>query len=242
MNTALIIATIALVLLGALALGFVALVWYIFRRPLPQVNGEIEIPDLAQAITIVRDRWGVPHIYAETERDAFFAQGYVHAQDRLFQMEYSRRLARGTLAEAFGAAALEADRWSRVIGFWRAAQGDAQQLGAAEIAALDAYAAGVNAFIASHRLRMPAEFTIAGFKPAPWQAQDTLGLFKVLGWALSQNWEGELLRVQLMQTLGPERAAELEPFYPAGNPIAVPNLGGLPVGQPVAWTGRTRRQ
>jgi penicillin amidase len=73
---------------------------------------------------------------------------------------------------------------------------------------------------------MPAEFTIAGFKPAPWQAQDTLGLLKVLGWALSQNWEGELLRVQLMQTLGPERAAELEPFYPAGNPIAVPNLSG----------------
>lgn len=226
MNTVLILATIALVVIGVLALGFVALVWYVFRRPLPRITGEVEIPGLSGPVEIVRDRWGVPHVYAETEHDALMAQGYVHAQDRLFQMEYARRLARGALAEVFGVAALEADRWSRVLGFWRSALKEWQSLDSPERAALDAYASGVNAFIAANRLRVPAEFTIAGFKPAPWQAEDTLGLLKVLGWALSQNWEGELLRIQLLQLLGPERAAELEPFYPARNPVIIPELGG----------------
>ena len=226
MNTVLLLATVALILFGVLALGFVALVWYVFRRPLARTQGELEIPGLPSPVEIVRDRWGVPHIYAEAEREALFAQGYVHASDRLFQMEYSRRLARGTLAEVFGGTALEADRWSRVLGFWRSALTEAQSLGPEENAALTAYAEGVNAFLADNRLRMPAEFTIAGFKPEPWQPEDTIGLLKVLGWALSQNWEGELLRVQLLHTLGPERAAELEPFYPARNPIAVPDMGG----------------
>ncbi len=227
MTPALLLVTITLVIFGLLALAFVGVVWYVFRRPLSRVKGDVELPELSAPVEIVRDRWGVPHIYAETERDAFFAQGYVHAQDRLFQMEYARRLARGTLAEVFGVAALEADRWSRVIGFWRSTHRDCQGLGPEETGALEAYAAGVNAYIVSSRLRMPAEFTIAGFKPDPWQTQDTLGVLKVLGWALSQNWEGELLRVELLQALGPERAAELEPFYPAGNPIVVPNLGGI---------------
>ena len=226
MTPALLLITIALVLFGFFALAFVGVVWYVFRRPLSRSKGEVELPGLSGSVEIVRDRWGVPHIYAATERDAFFAQGYVHAQDRLFQMEYARRLARGTLAEGFGVAALEADRWSRVIGFWRAAQQDWQALGPEETASLEAYAAGVNAFVASNLLRLPAEFTIAGFRPEPWQTQDTLGVLKVLGWALSQNWEGELLRLELLHALGPERAAELEPFYPASNPIAVSNLGG----------------
>jgi penicillin G amidase len=220
-----VIITIAIALLGAVVLGFLGLLWAIFRRPLPQTKGEQRVDGLDAAVEIVRDRWGVPHIYAETEHDAWFAQGYVHAQDRLFQMEYTRRLARGTMAEAFGAAALEADRWSRVLGFWRAALGDLEQLTPDDRAALAAYAAGVNAYVADRRYRLPAEFTIVGHKPDPWQPEDTLGVLKVLAWALSQNWEGEVLRLQLLSALGPERAVELDPFYPAASPVAVPAEG-----------------
>jgi penicillin amidase len=217
--------TVAIALVGAVVVGFLALVWAIFRRPLPQVKGEQRIDGLDAPVEIVRDRWGVPHIYADSEHDAWFAQGYVHAQDRLFQMEYARRLARGAMAEAFGAAALEADRWSRVLGLWRATLGDLQQLTAADRAVLEAYAAGVNAYIESRRYRLPAEFTIVGLKPDPWRPEDTLGVLKVLAWALSQNWEGEVLRLQLLTALGPERAAELDPFYPAGSPLITPAEG-----------------
>lgn len=216
---------VAIGLVGLLVFGFLALIWAIFRRPLPKVTGEQAVDGIDAAVEIVRDRWGVPHIYADSEHDAWFAQGYVHAQDRLFQMEYARRLARGTMAEAFGAAALEADRWSRVLGFWRATLGDLAQLTAADRAALEAYAAGVNTYVDANRFRLPAEFTIVGLKPEPWRPEDTLGVLKVLSWALSQNWEGEILRLQLVQALGPERAAELDPFYPAGNPVITPAEG-----------------
>jgi penicillin amidase len=216
---------IAVGLAGLAVLGLLALVWAIFRRPLPQLRGEQRLDGIDAAVEIVRDRWGVPHIYAETEHDAWFAQGYVHAQDRLFQMEYARRLARGTMAEAFGPAALEADRWSRVLGFWRATLGDLEQLTPEDRAALEAYAAGVNAYCEARRYRLPAEFALVGLKPEPWRPEDTLGVLKVLSWALGQNWEGEILRLQLLHTLGPERAVELDPFYPAGSPVIVPTAG-----------------
>jgi penicillin amidase len=127
-----------------------------------------------------------------------------------------------------GPAALEADRWSRVLGFWRATAGDLAQLDADEQAALDAYASGVNAYVAANRYRMPAEFTLLGYKPAAWTARDSLGLLKVMGWALSQNWDGELLRVQLAARVGPERAAEIDPTYPADHPVATGEAGQVP--------------
>ena len=218
---------ILILLAGVALLGFLGLVWMIFRRPLPKTKGEQVVEGLRAEAEIVRDRWGVPHVYAGNEADVWFAQGYVHAQDRLFQMDYARRLARGAMAEVLGPAALEADRWSRVLGFWRATEGDLTLLGAEEQAMLDSYAAGVNAYIEAQRYRMPAEFTLAGYKPAPWQPIDSLGILKVLGWALGHNWEGEALRLQLLQALGPERLAEIDPTYPTGHPVSAAGYGGL---------------
>jgi penicillin amidase len=217
---------LAVLLLLALALAMVLFVaWFILQRTQAKTNGQLWLPGLAAPVEVVRDRWGVPHVYAASEVDALFAQGFVHAQDRLFQMEYTRRLARGALSERFGVAALTADRWSRIVGFWRCVQQDAAQLGAAERAALASYAAGVNAFIAANRYRMPAEFSLLGYKPDPWTVEDTLGALKLMGWALGQNWEGELLRVQLAQKLGVARALELDPTYPAGHPTIQPGSG-----------------
>lgn len=216
---------VLVLLMGALLFAFLGLIWAIFRRPMPQLNGDITLGSLNADAEIVRDRWGVPHIYADAAADVWFAQGFVHAQDRLFQMDYARRLARGTMAEVFGAAALEADRWSRVLGFWRAVQADLAALTPEDRAVLERYAAGVSACIAGQRYAMPAEFAILGFKPEPWQPADTLGVLKILGWALSQNWEGELLRLQLLTEFGPQRAAELDPFYPANSPLILPSYG-----------------
>lgn len=216
MNAGIVIALALIVLAAIFALLVVGLLWYLFQRPLPRLKGEEIVRGLQAPAEVVRDRWGVPHIYAANEHDVFFAQGYIHAQDRLFQMDYARRLARGNLAEAFGTAALEADRWSRVLGFWRCARADLALLSAEEMDALQAYAAGANACIESNGLRLPAEFAILGFRPDPWTAHDTLGVLKVLAWALSQNWEGELLRLQFLAHLGPDRAAELEGFSPPG--------------------------
>lgn len=227
MSTGYTVALILIILLGLAALGFVGLVWYVFYRTSARAEGELQMSGLDGPIEIVRDRWGVPHIYAGTRRDAYFAQGFVHAQDRFFQMDYARRLGHGTLAEVFGPAALQADRWSRVLGFGRAVRQDLAQLDAGEVAVLEAYAAGADAWIQTSVGRLPAEYTIMGFKPQPWHVEDTLVILKTLGWALSQNWEAELLRLQLMESLGKERALELEALYPSSSPTVVPELEGF---------------
>src|SRR5512136_1735088 len=92
------------------------------RRRLPQTNGELKLPGLAAPVEVLRDRWGIPHIYAATFHDLFFAQGFVHAQDRLWQMELNRRMASGRLSELFGTLALETDRAARTFGFRRLAE------------------------------------------------------------------------------------------------------------------------
>ncbi|MEA3337027.1 MAG: penicillin acylase family protein [Chloroflexota bacterium] len=234
------IALVALIIVTVGLLLFLGMIWYIFLRPLARTEGEQTVAGLRQAVEVVRDRWGIPHIYAQNEQDAYQAQGYVHAQDRFFQMEYARRLSRGTLSEVFGSATLAADRWCRIVGLERSAALDLAMLGEAELANLTAYAAGVNAFIEQNRLRLPAEFSILGHKPGPWTPLDTIGIVKVLGWALSHNWQGEILRLQLLDLLGPGRAAELEALYPETSPDILPTYGEIE-GQAVAETaGRVR--
>ncbi|MDQ6671815.1 MAG: penicillin acylase family protein, partial [Chloroflexota bacterium] len=126
---------------GALAAGAFG---YLLRRPLPQVDGEIRVAGLSAQIEIVRDVWGIPHISARDPADAFFGQGFCHAQDRLWQMELARRLASGRLAEVFGKDALNVDRFMRRLGLQRAAQRDWETASAGLRDTLSAYAAGVN--------------------------------------------------------------------------------------------------
>lgn len=206
------------------------IVHWLLYRPLPKINGTVRVKGLKGKVEVVRDHWGVPHIYAETEEDLFFAQGYVHAQDRLWQMEFHRRLASGTLAEIAGGMALEVDRFARIIGFRRAAQADLALLGEQTLRYLEAYSQGVNSFIETHRSRLPLEFTLLWHKPTPWSPLDTAVFAKFMGWSLSCNWESELLRGSLVEMLGPEKAAELEPIYPENNPIIVSTGMDYPAG------------
>jgi penicillin amidase len=190
------------------------------RRRWPRTSGEIRAAGLRAPVEIVRDRWGVPHLYARDEHDLLFAQGYAHAQDRLWQMEFGRRAADGRLSELLGPAALPADRLLRTLGLrlaaercWSRASGDARAL-------VDAYTAGVNARIAGEP--PPLEFAVFGAAPAPWSAIDILARGNLLAFALGGNHRLELLRARLLAEAGEEVAAELLPPHAPDTPIIAP--------------------
>ena len=199
--------------------------WFV-RRPWPQVDGTISVAGLTAPVEVIRDQWGVPHIYAENEADLFFAQGYVHAQDRLWQMEFNRRIASGTLSEALGEATLGTDRYLRTLGLRRAAEKDWALVDDETRAILEAYAQGVNAYIDTHRDRLPLEFTILGIDPGPWTPVDSLAWGKVMAYTLGSNYEFELLRARLTAELGEGAAQQLVPPYPGDGPFIVPPEAG----------------
>ena len=203
-----------------LVLGSVA---YLFvRRTFPQIDGKLEVAGLHEQVEVFRDSWGVPHIYAENEHDLFFANGYVHAQDRLWQMEFNRRVGAGRLSEILGEATVESDRFLRTIGLYRAAQADMAVMPTEVIEVLQAYADGVNAFIDTHQDRLPLEFTLLGFEPEPWTPTDTVAWAKVMAMTLGGNWENELLRQKLITAFGEDKMRELVPPYPDEGPFIIP--------------------
>jgi penicillin amidase len=181
----------------------------ISQTRLPRLDGTLRLAGLSHPVEIRRDEWGVPHIYANNLPDLFFAQGFVHAQDRLWQMEFNRRLVAGRLAEILGPVAVDLDRWVRTLTMRRVAEYEVMLLSEEARNFLQAYANGVNVFMA--RQRLPIEFTLLRYKPEPWTIADSIAWIKMMSWTLSVNWEAELIRSKLVARLGPEVAAELEP-------------------------------
>lgn len=181
------------------------------QRPLPPRQATVNLDVLQHPVEIIRDRWGVPHIYAQTEHDLFVAQGFVHAQDRLFQMDVNRRVGQGRVSEIVGPPGLASDRFARFAGWPRAAQAQVDGADATVRDMLAAFSAGVNAFIDQGNL--PAEYTLLVLKPELWSAHATAAWGTVIAWGLSVNWETELLRLRLLETLGPEKALDLDPGY-----------------------------
>lgn len=196
------------------------------RRTFPTIDGTVKLAGLQSTVEVYRDTWGVPHIYADNAEDLFFAQGYVEAQDRLWQMEFNRRVASGTLSEICGEATLDTDRFLRTLGWRRVAEEDAEGLTGEQRTMLEAYSAGVNAFVESHRDSLPLEFTIMGVEPEPWTPTDSIAWAKVMAWDLGGNWETELLRARLVEALGEDKAAELAPPYPEDFPLIIPTEVG----------------
>src|SRR5437588_3556000 len=189
------------------------------RRPVPQKSGTVRLNGLHDSVEIITDCYGIPHIYANNEDDLYFAQGYVHAQDRLWQMELNRRIGSGRLSEIFGPVALETDRFCRRLGMHRVAAEHAKELADYDMRTLEAYANGVNAFIKTNAHRMPAEFVILHITPEAWEPAHTIQWGKVQGWSLSGNWETELIRARLIAKLGVERAIKLEAGYDPQHPL-----------------------
>lgn len=204
--------------MGGGGLGIV----YLTRRAFPQTSGTITAAGLGGPVEVVRDAWGIPHIAARSARDLFFAQGFVHAQDRLWQMELNRRTASGRLSEILGEATLPTDRFLRTIGLRRAAEAHVAAISGRARDMLEAYAAGVNASIAVSQGRLPLEFVLLGFAPEPWTPADTLAYGKLMAWVLGGDWRSEILRQQLVERFGDGALERLMPAYPS-SPIIVPD-------------------
>lgn len=187
----------------------------------PSLTGTVRLDGIGAPVEILRDEFGVPHIYAKTLADVSFAHGWVHAQDRLWQMELNRRVAAGRLSEMFGAVAFETDRLLRTVGLQRSAEASVAAMGDEERGLLEAYARGVNAFLESHPRQLPVEFILLRHRPEPWRPVDTMGWAHMMSWGLSTNWDSELVNAAVSARLGPVRAARLKGEYTRENPIVV---------------------
>src|SRR5579863_4056708 len=186
-----------------------AAVWWFVFRPLPQIDGAASLPGLQNEVTVDRDTWGVPHIRAASLNDAVEAQGYVMAQDRLWQMDLLRRVARGQLSEIVGKDALPLDKQFRTFGFGRAAEKDLSLMDPEARSMLEAYARGVNHFIERNQSRLPLEFSLLEYKPQPWQPSDSLVIAGYMYETLTDTWEEELNRATVTQRAGADRAKDL---------------------------------
>jgi penicillin amidase len=191
-------------------LGAAAYLYSVARSAVPQLDGFIVLKGLSRPVTVIRDTHGVPSINAQTLEDLFFAQGYVTAQDRLWQMDLLRRFAAGNMAEILGPALVEVDREQRVLGLSVAAQEAAAALSPRDRSYFEAYTRGVNAYIDSHRDRLPIEFRLVGYRPKPWSPEDCM----VIGGRLIQDlnhgtYKAALEREKILAKLGPELTADL---------------------------------
>ena len=187
---------------------------------LPDLGGSIRLPGLEASVDVWRDADGIPHIMAASVHDAFFAQGFVHAQDRLWHMEYDRRRAYGRWAEYAGPAALAQDIHLRRLRLGASARADYDAVNAETRAMLDAYTAGINAYLAAERT-LPVEFRLLDARPEPWTPWDSVAVFKVRHVEMGP-WQAKLWRARLLRHLGPELTATLCPGTQPALTLIVP--------------------
>lgn len=197
------------------------------RASLPDLSGETRLAGLQQEVRLSRDADGLVYIEAENEADALFALGYAHAQDRLFQMDFVRRLASGRLSEVVGPQTVGTDKFFRTLELYRYAEANLEALSPDVRAALDSYTAGVNAFIQNPPGPLPLGFAITGHDPEPWKPADSVAWGRVMALILSANYMQELLRARLLGILPEDKIKQLYPAWPDWAPTSVPALQAM---------------
>jgi penicillin amidase len=218
------------ILAGAVALFGPPYIKNKARKSFPMVEGEIQIPGLDGEVRIFRDAYGVPHIYATTHHDLFLAQGYVHAQDRFWQMDFWRHQGAGRLSELLGKPMLETDRFLRTLGWERIAEQELELLGEEELGILEAYSAGVNAYldqVSGSSLSLEYYFLNLlnkDYQPAPWNPVNSLTWTKAMAWDLKANLDSEIDRALMLKTLPRNQLEFIYPSYPEDHPIIVPDF------------------
>ena len=205
-----------------LLVGVLAVFLWYRQASQPLHEGTVRVPLLHQKLRIERDGQGIPHVIGASEHDTAFGLGYAHAQDRLWQMEMNRRIAAGRLAEILGPAAVDTDRFLRTIGIRRTAERIYSNLDAEHRSLADAYAAGVNAFLATRSGPLPPEFILTRAPaPEPWSAVDSIGWSLIMAWDLARySHTMELRRLQLAQHFTLAELNDIYPPYPGDAPPA----------------------
>lgn len=215
------------------------------RRSFPHVSGEVRLDGLTASVLAARDGKGIPHVYADAAEDLFFAQGYVHAQDRFFEMDFRRHVTAGRLAELVGDAALDTDVFVRTLGWRRVAEQEVALVSDESRALLDAYSRGVNAYVdGKSGSALSLEYALLSltgpdYRPEPWTAVDSVAWVKAMAWDLSSNMKDEVGRVLAANGLSDEQVDELWPAYPDEHATIVGDdadgaRGADPVSRPVA--------
>jgi penicillin amidase len=216
--------------------GALFLVWTV-QRSFPQVSGELEVAGLKEVVTVQRDALGIPTVTASNTHDLFFAQGFVHAQDRFWEMDFRRHVTSARVSELFGESQLGTDAFLRTLGWHRVAQEEVKLLEPEVLAYYEAYAAGVNAYLAQRSgAELSLEYAVlgltnAGYEPEPWTPADSIAWLKAMAWDLRTNIEEETTRALLAAQLGSGAEAVLEQLYPDypfdRNAVIAPELSGL---------------
>lgn len=221
-----------IVVIALIAVGFVV---YTVQRSFPQLDGQVALAGLSDEVTVQRDALGIPTITATTSADLFFAQGYVHAQDRFWEMDFRRHVTSGRLSELFGESQLPTDRFLRTLGWRVIAEQEVEALDESTLAYYEAYADGVNAYLADHQgADASFEYAVLGLQNAdyeiePWTPADSVAWLKAMAWDLRSNIEEETERAVIAKDFTPEQMRELYPAYPFDrNPVIVPSISSVP--------------
>ena len=216
--------SLSLVFIGC---GAAVALYVMLHKSLPKYDTAFELQGLTAAVNIYYDEYAVPHIEASTEADLFFAQGFVHARERLWQMDIARRAAKGELAEILGEPALAFDKLFRTIGLRRVADSlwKSSVLSQESRNALLAYCRGVNAYlelIKAGKASLPIEFDILQYEPAEWTPEDCLAIVRLMGWELNIAWHIDIALADITAKVGYEKALSLYPDYPKDKPTILP--------------------
>ncbi len=218
-------AKIAIGLLGVLLVLGVALYFFVryeIRKSFPRTEGTVAVAGLGNPVEVTRDEYGVPTIEARDDHDLMFALGYVHAQDRLWQMDITRRLGQGRLSELLGDVTVPFDRMFRIVGIRRIAEEVERGLPKETRDMLQWYADGVNAYIASHQGKFPIEFDLLQYNPEPWQPVHSLIIGRLMAWELNLSWWTDLTFGAIAERVGLEKALDISPPYPGNVAPTVP--------------------
>ncbi len=221
---------------------------------LPKTSGTVQIAGISSSVSIQRDENGIPHITAKTDDDAYFALGYVHAQDRFWQMEMMRRYGAGRLSEVMGDGTVGIDRWMRTLGLYRLAQSQISEMEQPVRRSMEAYARGVNDWLSGKSGLLGLEFAGFWYTPEPWKLADSLVWGKIMATRLGGNFRDEILRTQIAKRIAPGRVGEMWPAYPSDAPVTgagaasqwsegllndlitlAPNVMGKPTGASNFW-------
>jgi len=200
---------IAVFFLFFLILGFFLFLFFLLYNSLPKTKGKVSLKGLTAEVKIIRDSWGVPHVFAQNEEDLFFACGYVHAQDRMWQMELTRRAGFGRLSEIFGERTLDRDKYLRTLGLKEAVEKDLARLTPELKDLLLAYSSGINSWINSRKFNWPPEFLILRYRPHSWSIQDSLVIKEIMALLLGVDYSSEIVRSNLVKKVGPEMALQV---------------------------------